>query len=462
MNRNQWEKRLAAAGLTLALTVSMAGAVKIGAVVDYVQYTDIVAYIDGTPIRSYNVNGNTVVVAEDLADYGFDVKWNQENRSLHIALNTEGRAVTSNYQPEANTHKIGARVGSVLATDIVTKVTDYFGTYREVPSWNIGGKTVVGMDDLAKAYASSYEWNPETRGLRLESRRYTSWSRDLSAPERTDELNRGFAVRASGFFQDSKTVTLKGEGSWGGVDDLKISATGVSFSWYQRVSVYDGCLDGLSTDVATFDPIRDNLLSNKQENDQERWSELSRSMRVYVNGRLKTGELWLCYGNGHKDYTYYFDAPVNLEDVSEVFIVAGDAFWVADHAIPYQWEEASCPRGSCEILISNLAHIYCCSQSGVMHGGNFALYVVYADGTTRDYLKELPSLGMYHMNTSYSAADLALSADGTSFTFRCPVYEVHGSDPYASDYTLECKGMGTYRVDLTTKEMTLEQVSAAE
>ena len=62
-------RRTSLAGLALAgLLTASAGAVQIGAVTDYVLYTDIVANIDGCPIPSYNVAGDTVVVAEDLID----------------------------------------------------------------------------------------------------------------------------------------------------------------------------------------------------------------------------------------------------------------------------------------------------------------------------------------------------------------------------------------------------------
>lgn len=37
--------------------------------------TDITAYVDDVPIRSYNIDGWTGIVAEDLREYGFDVVW---------------------------------------------------------------------------------------------------------------------------------------------------------------------------------------------------------------------------------------------------------------------------------------------------------------------------------------------------------------------------------------------------
>lgn len=73
----------------------------------------------------------------------------------------------------------------------------------------------------------------------------------------------------------------------------------------------------------------------------------------------------------------------------------------------------------------------------------------------------MPALGAYQMNTSYAASDVQMSGDGASFTFRCPVYEVSGGDPCGPDYKLEFKGTGLYRVDLVTREMTLEETSGS-
>ena len=63
-------------------TVSFAA--KIGDVVGTVYNTDIVAYINNYAIPSYAANGTSVVVAEDLANFGFDVVWDANARTLSI------------------------------------------------------------------------------------------------------------------------------------------------------------------------------------------------------------------------------------------------------------------------------------------------------------------------------------------------------------------------------------------
>lgn len=73
-------KRLFTAALSAALLLSLAlpsSAAGTGRAVDWALYTDITAQINGHPLRSYNVNGSTAVVAEDLRGYGFQVLWMQ-------------------------------------------------------------------------------------------------------------------------------------------------------------------------------------------------------------------------------------------------------------------------------------------------------------------------------------------------------------------------------------------------
>ena len=80
-------KRLFTAALSAALLLSLAlpsSAAGTGRAVDWALYTDITAQINGHPLRSYNVNGSTAVVAEDLRGYGFQVLWDAEDRTLSV------------------------------------------------------------------------------------------------------------------------------------------------------------------------------------------------------------------------------------------------------------------------------------------------------------------------------------------------------------------------------------------
>ncbi len=47
-------------------------------------HTDIVTYFNGKEIESYNIGGRTVILAEALKDYGYEVTWDPAARTLSI------------------------------------------------------------------------------------------------------------------------------------------------------------------------------------------------------------------------------------------------------------------------------------------------------------------------------------------------------------------------------------------
>lgn len=144
-------KRLYALVLCLALSLALlvpASAVQTGQVINQSRYTDIVAQIEGHPLRSYNVDNRTAVVAEDLADYGFSVVWNESGRTLSVAraVNEYGLVYPSQwpeYTPEALAAPVGTPAHDILSTDIVTDLAG-----KQVDSFNINGETLIWFSDL--------------------------------------------------------------------------------------------------------------------------------------------------------------------------------------------------------------------------------------------------------------------------------------------------------------------------
>ena len=125
-----------------------------GTVINEVLHTDIKAFIDDCPIRSYNIDGYTAVMAEDLVNYGFRVVYKDATRSLYI---DEGnKKVTSTYEHVENTYPVGAKAMDVYATNITTYSKGY-----EIPGYNIDGSTIVFLKDLT-AFGKLH-WLPEKR-----------------------------------------------------------------------------------------------------------------------------------------------------------------------------------------------------------------------------------------------------------------------------------------------------------
>lgn len=140
------EKLLTLLLLTVcALTfVTPVGAYSIGDVIDSAVYTDIIASINDYNIASYNINGSTAVVAEDLINYGFSVTWVSEERALYIKRNSAKKVASTYIAPSVSPYQVGKKAQNVLYTDIKTYING-----AKVNSYNINGKTIINFDDLA-------------------------------------------------------------------------------------------------------------------------------------------------------------------------------------------------------------------------------------------------------------------------------------------------------------------------
>lgn len=138
--------------IVYSFTVS---AYKIGDVVGYALTTDIAATINGYDIPSYNVDGYTYIVVEDLRYYGFSVIYDNSTRSLSVTRDFSQNYVSKVYQkPYIYPNEVGKVEHKILFTDITTYLD---GNY--VHTYNINGQTIIRFDALAPYGSISYDNN---------------------------------------------------------------------------------------------------------------------------------------------------------------------------------------------------------------------------------------------------------------------------------------------------------------
>lgn len=133
---------------------------KNGDVIGYTKYSDIGAYINHYPITSYNINGYTSVVAEDLRNYGFNVEWNEEERSLRITRNSTANQIT----PYGTVYKYSAKAGQNAFPYLESDITTYVNG-QKVDSFNINGSICIYMNALAPY--GDVAWVPEVRAVKI-------------------------------------------------------------------------------------------------------------------------------------------------------------------------------------------------------------------------------------------------------------------------------------------------------
>lgn len=218
----------AALSAALALTLAVPAAAeenKIGDVVGHTYYTDITAQIDGHPLPSYNIGGETAVVAEDLREYGFSVVWDGEARTLTVERDLEG-AVTGDYQPQGQTQTVGAQAGDIYYTDIKTYVQG-----EKVESFALNGETAIRFSELSRA--GTVSWNGVSReaALTLVQPWTVEADFDSKAAEDPNADAGDIQLTVRAICRDG-AVAMSVQGSTGGLADVWMNQSGLSCSFY--------------------------------------------------------------------------------------------------------------------------------------------------------------------------------------------------------------------------------------
>lgn len=314
----------------LALTSS---AVPAGTVVNHTLYTDIVARIDGHPIRAYNVDNRMVIVAEDLRAYGFWVLWDEEARRLDVVrpLSDGKPAVPWTYpdrMPDIPAGKIGTPADEILATDIVATVAG-----KPVESWNIDGETVITFRDLA--VYGSIVYSNAARTAYFKTADELVILRDST--EQTDAKGWWAEIYGNGT-KDSFTFTVSK--AYDGMFSLLMPGSSAGNAAVIKVSV-----NPVTTICVSFSPPENFLkpsdprvwlprlyqsfsdlpLPSSTEtvdftNTPELRTAVASVFRAYLNGVPVTGDLWHSQREESIDFIFLFDRDfsVNPGDIITV------------------------------------------------------------------------------------------------------------------------------------------------
>ena len=394
---------LAAAILLLSALCLSAAAVPIGTVVNHTLYTDIVAEIDGHPLRSYNVDNRTVVVAEDLRAYGFHAIWHAEERWLEVVRPVEnGEPLTPSsypdYKPNVPAGKIGTPAKNILATDIVTTVAG-----DKVDSWNIDGETVIVFRELERYGQVLYD--NETRRSMYVTEPYKvfagghaedtpaggDWS--VSNHETADAMTTTVRVGEdgdswSGFVSRDKTdmrLDLELRVKTGNVTTVTLAFPPTPYS--------DRPLHRIILETLLALPVPTTAETVDYTNSPEVRETVAAVLRVTLDGIPVTGDLWRAERNGLTEFTFLFDKVFDVKPGNEItvsistteevggIILAHDAsplevFQSVKNSILFYHETLSAENSLC--------YITCGYQSGTPQGNKNLLMAVYKDGGKKD------------------------------------------------------------------------------
>lgn len=269
--------------------------------------SDIKAYINGEPIMTYNIDGYTGIIAEDLRNYGFDVEWRADSRTLYVTRDYDDNEIN-----EVPADNMDRQINYAYETDIVAYVDG-----NEVRSFNVGGMTVIYIKDL-EAFGDVV-WDEDKREVSYTDR--MPWTIELK-PLDENFQHEGFGPYNDGIKGIKAVFTKNDQGSF----DVEAENIG-HLSWLNLI--YDKKQGGLQLG---FSLIAHHMLADQEFSslctnmctigyDGSRWKETpemaNEHMKIFINGEpVYIKDVKMGKGNNHQDYYFILDMDIQMDDIN--------------------------------------------------------------------------------------------------------------------------------------------------
>jgi len=303
-------------------------------------HSDIVTYIDGHPIKSYNIDGYTAVIAEDLAKYGFAADWDAKERTLTLQRDFWATPKPTYRIEQSPKNRNGSIAGDIFYTDI--KCYHWWGLLpREIVGFNIGGSTAVYVDDLAKVYGDTYVYDDADRTLRLGLVKgwvSDEYSRTVDMISNTlipiPDMTPGIMADGSCYtfanqtpkYDDAATLFPKTKfvlAEWSNTYSSPLGDVGGFGSYFFTFQQSYSGIEQMGGNPDFFKIIHDNTnikygTERIAEDTPERRNALSEVFRVYINDELVGGEMNYQQGNNSFYYQFIFDKCYGLNSIRTI------------------------------------------------------------------------------------------------------------------------------------------------
>lgn len=123
-----------------ALSLTTVAHAKVGDIAGEIYTTDILTQVDGRDITSYSIDGKTLIALEDLKDYGFNVYYNDNIRSVFVTKTGE---VSPDFNPQLQRGSVGGKAGYYYETDINAYLN---GSW--IQTYSIDGKVLACVEEM--------------------------------------------------------------------------------------------------------------------------------------------------------------------------------------------------------------------------------------------------------------------------------------------------------------------------
>lgn len=262
--------------------------------------TKIGTFLNGCEIDSINIGGQTLISAEAMHYYSFNVVWDESERTLRIdsvphAVNGSAPYIKKSNYPD------GMVLGNYYETDIVTYLDG-----KPITAYNIGGRTYVHAEEM-RNFGYEVIWDEADRNLFIKSpdrAGYVYGIKMATGKAQKTEAAGGFSLRYT-----PQAITAAGDAEYCNIDFYS-RATNYEFvfGFYQNGGLFQAqSLIGILNSVTT-------------NHDTEKY------IKIFLNGEeAKNIAVSSFKGNGHLSFLISIEDMPRLKknEIAEISLSVG-------------------------------------------------------------------------------------------------------------------------------------------
>ena len=295
--------------------------------------TNIHTILNGVEIDSINIGGKTLISAENMMYFGFNVYWDPERRVLEIydvenAVNGAPPTVKKSNYPG------GMPIGQYYETDILTYLDG-----NAITSYNVGGRTYISAEET-EDFGYEVVWVEDDRCLYINNPSRAKLSYDIFLSKGEKPQSEGDGDGAFAIAYNNGKITAKGDAK---LFNASLCHKGdnyiINTAFYQN--------EGLYYSSALQNAISPLACDGRVENPcdpSEKYDIVNQNVIFSVNGqRANKVKIIKGGGNGHVDFTFIAeDIPRFKEnEVNEIYFSFGDTSSLSEYETEKPTDENS-------------------------------------------------------------------------------------------------------------------------
>lgn len=302
--------------LNILSSISMPILAKSGDIAGNYYSTDIKKYLNGSEIEAINIGGQTLISAENMHYYGFNVFWNAEERVLKIM---ETKKAENGAPPLVAVSQISAGVplGFYYETDIITYLDN-----DPVTAYNIGGKTYIHAEEM-RNFGYVVNWFEDERKLEIISPMRAGFVYDIGLIYGKEQSVEGVGVFSVKYTKDGII----------GTDDadylnLTMYSTGKEYIFEAQFYQNEGLFYSSLLQEKLRSLCYNGYAVEKPCDKSEKYDLVNQTVSISINGQ-KANKVSVIggAGNGHRDFSFIAeDLPkLKKDEINEIFFSVGDS-----------------------------------------------------------------------------------------------------------------------------------------